>query len=97
MVNAQINEFSGQESRNFRSYCQRLIQHVNVGLLVRLEQYLSAPDGCPPDEVLALTEEVQEATKHFRIRRLCPTCGTKLYLSDLPQYNYVCYTCDKNI
>ena len=26
----------------------------------------------------------------------CSSCGDKLYLSDLPQYDYVCLSCNEN-
>lgn len=27
---------------------------------------------------------------------ICPKCGGNLFLSDLPQYDYVCFNCDEN-
>lgn len=48
---------------------------------------------------------MNEATENFKLRQngaecktnmKCPFCGDYLYLSDLPQYDYICYTCDEN-
>lgn len=29
-------------------------------------------------------------------KKVCPRCGGLLYVSDLPQYDYVCPDCDEN-
>ena len=38
----------------------------------------------------------QSFINRFLTRKKCPDYGTLLLLSDLPQYNYVCYECDGN-
>ena len=45
---------------------------------------------------------IQDVKKMFDVRNAlltnerCPKCGKRLYLSDLPQYDYVCPWCDEN-
>lgn len=45
---------------------------------------------------------IQDVKKLFDVRNAlltnerCPKCGKRLYLSDLPQYDYVCPWCDEN-
>lgn len=34
--------------------------------------------------------------KELRTDKICPCCKRPLYLSDLPQYEYVCPVCDEN-
>lgn len=34
--------------------------------------------------------------KKFRTDRVCPKCGKLLYLSDLPEYDYLCTDCKEN-
>ena len=52
-----------------------------------------------------MNEFMNEATENFKLRQAgaecktnvkCHKCGSYLYLSDLPQYDYVCYECDEN-
>lgn len=52
-----------------------------------------------------MNEFMNEATENFKLRlsgadprtnAKCPKCGKILLMSDLPQYDYVCYECDEN-
>ena len=37
--------------------------------------------------------KVNESANFYAI---CPKCGDRLFLSDCPQYDYVCFNCDEN-
>ena len=43
-----------------------------------------------------LLEEIDRYLDRFSTDAACPRCGKRLFLSDLPQYAYVCYACDEN-
>lgn len=52
------------------------------------------------NEVLDYLEDIQrpliDVIKKSQTDKECPQCGCSLYLSDLPQYDYVCPCCDEN-
>ena len=43
-----------------------------------------------------LLGEIDRYISRFSTEAICPRCGKRLFLSDLPQYAYVCYDCDEN-
>ena len=43
-----------------------------------------------------LLGEIDRYISRFSTDAICPRCGKQLFLSDLPQYAYVCYDCDEN-
>lgn len=43
-----------------------------------------------------LLGEIDRYLDRFSAEAVCPRCGRRLFLSDLPQYAYVCYDCDEN-
>lgn len=43
-----------------------------------------------------LLREIDRYISRFSADAICPRCGKRLFLSDLPQYAYVCYDCDEN-
>ena len=43
-----------------------------------------------------LLEEIDRYLDRFSTDAVCSRCGKQLFLSDLPQYAYVCYDCDEN-
>ena len=85
------------KTRRYRMYCDRMINFCSMDLLFRIEQFLKELDHNAEDDAADLAREIGEVIKHFRTRRRCPRCGEYLYLSDLPQYEYVCYTCEMNL
>lgn len=38
----------------------------------------------------------KENLKRFQTDKKCPKCGKTLYLSDLPEYDYLCTDCQEN-
>lgn len=43
-------------------------------------------------EIMEKTNNIEECETEEK----CPRCGSPLYLSDLPQYDFVCLNCDEN-
>lgn len=41
-------------------------------------------------------EEIDKICNALQLDELCPLCNSKLFLSDLPQYDKVCFACDEN-
>ena len=85
------------ETGSYRAYIQRMKNISFISLLIRCRESLSKPDGpCEPESVEELLQEVTACLDDFQTEGTCPHCGGPLYLSDLPQYDAVCYTCDEN-
>lgn len=51
---------------------------------------------CEVNEKVADILNIGRALKTHGKHNKCPKCGRQLYLSDLPQYDYVCPWCDEN-
>jgi len=81
------------QSRNYQSYRTKLLSSISLGLLVRMAQYLNTVKA---EDAQTLRAEVCHVLGPFKTHRSCPHCGATLYLSDLPQYDYVCHDCDEN-
>ena len=41
-------------------------------------------------------DELERMLKLYQTKVHCPRCGKILYLSDLPQYDYLCVNCEEN-
>lgn len=81
---------------------KELIKNLSVTDLIKVVDYVDELASFIPqsNEVLDnLYEYTNPITKIFSAAETdkeCPNCGNKLYLSDLPQYDYVCPDCDEN-
>ena len=64
-----------------------------IKLLVQIRAAVSPDASGIPEELLG---EIDRYISRFSTDALCPHCGKRLFLSDLPQYAYVCYDCDEN-
>ena len=64
-----------------------------IKLLVQIRAAVSPGASGIPEELLG---EIDRYISRFSTDALCPRCGKRLFLSDLPQYAYVCYDCDEN-
>lgn len=62
-----------------------------TGLITELK--MSAKDE---EYAMEEVEELASAIKDLETNVKCPRCGSKLFKSDLPQYEYVCSDCDEN-
>ena len=64
-----------------------------IKLLVQIRAAVSPGASGIPEELLG---EIDRYISRFSTEALCPHCGKRLFLSDLPQYAYVCYHCNEN-
>lgn len=78
------------------------IKHISVmrscdivGTIYKCRESLSENKLVTP-EILECIKEMDKVLNGLKCSAKCPRCGKDLYLSDLPQYAYVCYHCDEN-
>lgn len=53
-------------------------------------------DALLQKELIESAELFRNYLNRFLTEKKCPRCNTLLFLSDLPQYDYVCSECDEN-
>lgn len=81
---------------------QSIISDLSITDIVKASDYINELATFIPadNEVLDYLEDIQEplvhAIKKCKTDKDCPRCGCSLYLSDLPQYEYVCPECEEN-
>ncbi len=76
-----------EETENYRKFKEALANTISVQAL---EEYVCGdPDNLMRENTVDVIEKITTDKK-------CPKCGKTLYLSDLPQYDYVCAECDEN-
>lgn len=81
---------------------QSIVSGLSITDIVKASDYINELASFIPadNEVLDYLEDIQrplvDAIKKCKTDRECPRCGCSLYLSDLPQYEYVCPECDEN-
>ena len=86
------------------NYIRQKIHLSNLSIqdIIKVTDYINqlASFTSSNNEVLDCLEEIQapliEVIKKCKTDKVCPHCGNSLYLSDLPQYSYVCPECDEN-
>ena len=68
-----------------------------VDYVVALSQYIN-DDNEILDDMDSILEPLYAVIKELRTDEICrhSNCGSFLYKSDLPQYDYVCPECDEN-
>ena len=97
----QKNEYENEATDNYKKH-QRVLANLSITDIVKASDYINELATFAPNnnEVIDKLETIQqpllETIKHCETAELCPQCGFHLFLSDLPQYNYVCDFCDKN-
>lgn len=71
--------------------------HNAVALLRTLDEDAALMyDRDTAESINCVKEDFEDVLEHFRVGVRCPRCNSELYLSDLPQYDYVCVECDEN-
>ena len=85
--NAIVDNEEQEETENYRKFKEALVNTISAEAL---EEYV---EGNPDDLMRMNAEDVIEK---ITTNKKCPKCGKILYLSDLPQYDYVCTECDEN-
>lgn len=84
-------EVTGQYKEYLRR--RRGLDSFLIKLLFQTRAAVSPGASGISGELLA---EIDRYISRFSTDALCPRCGKRLFLSDLPQYAYVCYDCDEN-
>lgn len=104
-----VNEFdnSTDASENYKK-ANKILSNVDVTTVAKACSAISTlisnmNIGADYDMLLSeINEKVADilnigrALKTYGKKKKCPKCGKQLYLSDLPQYDYVCPWCDEN-
>ena len=83
-----------ENTKNHQKYRRLLLDSSPVSVLLQAGADLAKTGG--NDIVAGVVSRLHAYTKQFRCDAIGPRCGKRLYLSDLPQYAYVCYDCDEN-
>lgn len=101
-----INEFDekGSKSKNFGLHKEIMSEDLSISDIVKMVdkiEYLVHSSDChcihkEADEVTSVIAPFKEIAEKCKTDVCCPKCDKKLYLSDLPQYDYVCPNCDEN-
>lgn len=99
----EVFEFCKCENgtQNFKE-CQATMKELSVADLVRAIDYCYKLQEIFPDtneiwdEFDDVLEPLKEIASICRTYKQCPHCGSYLFKSDLPQYDYVCVDCDEN-
>ena len=95
------NEYEEEATDNYKEH-QRAIAQLSITDIIEASDYINELTTFVPsnNEVLDKLEEIQsplsEIIELCKTTKVCPQCGCHLFLSDLPQYHYVCDFCDKN-
>jgi len=98
-----INEFSNQPTKNHQKYLKLKSEEFDLKGLIEVSDIISYLCQLIGDEneIVDHAEEIKNdldniITKFMAKNEFCPHCGNQLFLSDLPQYNYVCHNCNEN-
>ena len=98
-----INEFDCKEfqTKNFLK-CQEEVSKIGLMNLIKAYDYIHLLSQFIPhnnevlDELRDIVIPLEETIEECRTNKECPHCRSLLYLSDLPQYDYVCCGCYEN-
>lgn len=96
-----INEFENQATHNFKKQ-QEELSSLSITEVIRAYDYINQLSNMVDsnNEVLDDKEEILQpllrVINNCKVDKTCPHCGADLYLSDLPQYDFVCYNCEEN-
>ena len=74
-----------EETDNYIQFTQEVLNRISVNDLVNFD------DGLDNLDII-----VHDIVKAIKTERKCPRCNSPLYLSDLPEYDYVCVDCNEN-
>lgn len=64
--------------------------------IVLEEAFVNAPSGLDRSKIAEVLKPIEDLNNKLITDKLCPKCKAFLYLSDLPDYEYVCPFCDEN-
>jgi hypothetical protein len=75
-----------EETENYKKFRDALTNNLSVTDLVYFDEY--------DDETLNIL--IHNIVKDLATDKKCPHCNAQLYLSDLPEYDYICVECEEN-
>ncbi len=90
-----------EKTENYKKE-QSIISGLSITDIVKASDYINELASFVPanNEVLDYLEDIQkplvDVIRKCKTDKECPHCGGSLYLSDLPQYEYVCPECEEN-
>lgn len=87
MWSTYVSNEKQEETENYRKFKEALVNTISAEAL---EEYILGN----PDDLMRMNAE--DVIEKITTSKRCPKCGKILYLSDLPQYDYVCTYCDEN-
>ena len=96
-----INEFSGNPTANHLTH-NKIMASLSVTALIKAVDYITLlsqfinSDNEVLDDINEVLQPLNDVIEKLRTNEDCIHCGNYLYLSDLPQYEYVCPACDEN-
>lgn len=76
-----------EETENYKKFRDWLTTNISVTDLVNFD------DDNDNDTLKGIVHDI---VKELRTDKKCPHCDALLYLSDLPEYEYVCVECEEN-
>ena len=76
-----------EETESYRKFRNLLTTNISVADPVYFNE-------CEDDDVFPIL--INSIVKALKTNKKCPHCDAPLYLSDLPQYDYVCIECEEN-
>lgn len=89
-------------TKNYNKCMNIINNHISITDLVRLYDSIALLKSFIPldnevhDTVDDLTISLRNVVKDCGTKINCPHCNDYLFLSDLPDYDYVCVNCDEN-
>ena len=92
---AEDTDSEGPEiTSQYQEYLRRRggLDSYPIKLLIQTRAAVSPGASGLSEDLLG---EIDRYISRFSTEALCPHCGKRLFLSDLPQYAYVCYDCDE--
>lgn len=75
-----------EETENYKKFRDVLTHHIGVTTLVNFDDENN-------DELVGAVHDI---VRELLTDKKCPHCDALLYLSDLPDYEYVCIECEEN-
>lgn len=81
---------------------QNIMSNLSICDIIKACDYIKALSALVPSDSQILSDKksiittLEEAIQKAQVEETCPRCGCQLYVSDLPQYDCVCFNCDEN-
>lgn len=92
-----INEFDSNPTA-MHKMAKTIMSELSITHLIKAVSYMKAIQN-HTDVTVDIEDTMmtfQDIIDKMKTDSLCSHCGGPLYLSDLPQYDFVCPECDEN-